>query len=154
MGSIWNHLARPLSYRDSTGELRYLSTQDIARVKNYVVCVLAAMVVKVVFSSKSLKSKVLSSGLGTATVFYFVTAFFKMRGKGASDLLNKNTDSPGPLKRCSDFESFGVAKREIGLQALAEDLASEQDRREDDLRQAKWTPFRIIIEDQKRDDQL
>ena len=151
MGSILSHLARPLSYRDNNGELRYLSSQDIARVKNYVIFVLAAMVVKVVFSSNSLKSKVLSAGFGTSTVFYFVIAFLKTHDKSASDPSSNNRDSPNSSKRCSDFESFGKAKRNIGLDALADELSSEQDRREDELRQAKWVPFGIIIDQQRED---
>lgn len=153
MGSIWNHLARPLSYRDSNGELRYLSSQDLSRVKNYVICVLAAMVVNIAVTSKSLKSKVLSSGLGTGSMFYFITAFFKVRDRDARDLSNKNSDSPDSSRRCSDFESFGFAKRKIGLDALADDLSREQDCREDDFHQAKWLPFNNIV-DEKRDDQL
>lgn len=148
MGSVLNHLMHPLTYRDSNGEIRYLSSKDVLRVKNYVLCLLALVVTRIILSSKSLKSNVLSVGVGTPTVFYLVTAILKMLNKV------EKKDSSCPLRAC-DFASFGRAKRQVGLNALADVLAGEQDRREDqiNLRQVKWTASSPIV-DQERDDQL
>lgn len=156
MSSIWNQLIRPLSYRGINGEFRYLSSQNIYRVKNYVLGTLSALALKVYFSSRSLKSNVLSVGFRSAGVFYIAIAFFRMRNKDEITPSKNNRDFSDPSKAHSVSESVRRVNRECDLNALGRDLLAfdKPESRQDVLRQIQWPSTQVKIEDQKRDDQL
>ncbi|HEY5235387.1 MAG TPA: hypothetical protein VIJ14_04340 [Rhabdochlamydiaceae bacterium] len=90
INSFCNHLIRPLTYTDANGETRHLSSQEMSRVTIVVLSSLALTTVEALYSSRSLKSSLISIGIMAGAAFYLATAIFKMISRGDASPPQRN----------------------------------------------------------------
>lgn len=119
MSSVFNHLIHPRTYTADNGQTRFLSSEDMSRVKNYVLAALVLAVIESLHSSRSLKSCVIIIVVTASGVFYIATAILKMLARGESAPSIKNADPAAPVLSRPGSASDSV---DVELEKLGRDV--------------------------------
>ena len=137
MAGIFNHLIHPYTLISTQGESRYLSPDDVSKIKQFVLLSLAAAVLEAIRSSRSLKSSLIIMGLTAGIVFYLASAIFKtLRGTESSS--HERSLAP-PL-----------APTDLELQPLLQEMDAVLERLESD----KPSPPLLLLTDKERAEKM